>query len=317
MAAKHRSPTGPIRLAIWYGKGGVGKSTTTLMLSLLAARRHEPVLAIDLDPECGSSRDFLGTQLPAVAVNLQTFLESPLPVPPPIIPSGIDCLDLLPCAPDQQRFFRHYPEHSTKLRDALALLPDRYRWILMDVPNQFDNVAELGLIAADYVLLPVELTADCCERVETALASSARPRRSIRGSRYSGPSPLAPCRAPARRRGSRPRSGSSSASTRSRSGGRTSASSRPSCSAPRRRWRRPAATPTTGSCTGRCAAASTPSWPSIHTAHPHALTAPFPPVPCPPRSPPRTARPKSAGSTRLTDASTPPPTCSAAPAPRP
>jgi len=28
------------------------------------------------------------------------------------------------------------------------------------VPNQFDNIAELGLLAADYLLLPVELTAD-------------------------------------------------------------------------------------------------------------------------------------------------------------
>ena len=39
----------------------------------------------------------------------------------------------------------------------------------MDVPNQFDNIAELGLIAADFLLLPVELTADCVERVDTAL----------------------------------------------------------------------------------------------------------------------------------------------------
>ena len=54
---------GPIRLAVWYGKGGVGKSTTTIILSLLAARRGQRVLTIDLDPECGASRDFLGTAL--------------------------------------------------------------------------------------------------------------------------------------------------------------------------------------------------------------------------------------------------------------
>src|SRR4029077_399144 len=56
-----------------------------------------------------------------------------------------------------------------KLRESLALLPPDYDWILMDVPNQFDNVAELGLIAADFLLLPVELTADCVERVQTGL----------------------------------------------------------------------------------------------------------------------------------------------------
>jgi cellulose biosynthesis protein BcsQ len=164
------SPTpAPIRLAIWFGKGGVGKSTTTMMLSLFAAGRGQRVLTIDLDPECGTSRDFLGKQLPQVQENLMTFLESPLPVPPPILPSGIANLDLVPCAPEQQRFFRLFPEKSVKLREALDLLPPTYRWQILDVPNQFDNVAELGLIAADYLILPVELTADCVERVQTAL----------------------------------------------------------------------------------------------------------------------------------------------------
>ncbi len=160
---------GPIRLAVWYGKGGVGKSTTTMMLSLLTARRGYRVLTIDLDPECGTSRDFLGTELGRVHNNLKSFLESPIPAPPPILPSGIERLDLLPSAPDEQRFFRHFPEHSTRLQEGLQLLPSSYHWIIMDIPNQFDNVAELGLIAAEYLILPVELTADCSERVASVV----------------------------------------------------------------------------------------------------------------------------------------------------
>ncbi|MFO0945620.1 MAG: ParA family protein [Planctomycetota bacterium] len=163
------SPAAPFRIAFWYGKGGVGKSTTTLVLSLLAARAGETVLAVDLDPECGTSRDFLGDEARRLPENIQSFLEAPVTTSLPIISSGIDGLDLVPMPPDEQRFFRLYPEHSTRLREGLALLPERYRWILMDVPNQFDNIAELGLIAADYVILPVELTADCLERIPTAL----------------------------------------------------------------------------------------------------------------------------------------------------
>jgi cellulose biosynthesis protein BcsQ len=140
-----------------------------MMLSLFAARRGQRTLTIDLDPECGTSRDFLGKELPNVQTNLKSFLESPVPAPPPVLPSGIEGLDIVPCAPEEQRFFRLYPEKSTKLRDAIDLLPPDYHWILMDVPNQFDNVAELGLIAAEYLILPVELTADCVERVQTAL----------------------------------------------------------------------------------------------------------------------------------------------------
>lgn len=159
----------PVRIAVFYGKGGVGKSTTTMMLSLLAARRGNRVLTVDLDPECGTSRDFLGTEVRNNPHNIKTYLESPLPEPPTVIPSGIENLDILPSCPDEQRFFRHYAEHSTRLQEGLPLLGEKYRWILMDVPNQFDNVAEVGLIAADYVILPVELTADCSERIPTVL----------------------------------------------------------------------------------------------------------------------------------------------------
>src|SRR6266850_2079302 len=186
MPRHDRLRTGPIRLAIWFGKGGVGKSTTTMMLSLFAARRGRRILTIDLDPECGTSRDFLGKELPNVRNNLKTFLESPVPVPPPILHSGIDGLDIVPCAPEEQRFFRLFPEKSSKLREALDLLPPDYSWILMDVPNQFDNIAELGLIAADMVLLPVELSTDCVERVDSVLhivqeARAVNPRLRVLG----------------------------------------------------------------------------------------------------------------------------------------
>lgn len=189
-------PATPHRLAVWYGKGGVGKSTTTLLLSLLLARRNQRVLAVDLDPECGTSRDFLGEELPRLGQNLKTFLEAPLPLPPPIIPSGIRHLDLVPGSPDQQRFFRLYPEQSPRLVEGLALLPPSYEWILMDVPNQFDNIAELGLIAADSLLLPVELTADCVERVPTVLrvieeARSHNPRLRVLGALPLGSTPRA------------------------------------------------------------------------------------------------------------------------------
>jgi len=137
-----------------------------MMLSILAASRKQPVLTIDLDPECGTSRDFLGRGVRSATVNLKTYLESSALEPPPVIPSGIDYLDLLPGSPDSGRFFRHFPEGSLKLREGLDLL-STYGWVFMDVPHQLDNIAQLGLIAADYVVFPLELTEDCLERLPT------------------------------------------------------------------------------------------------------------------------------------------------------
>ena len=79
MSRRNITRSGPIRLAIWFGKGGVGKSTTTLMLSLFAVRAGKRVLAIDLDPECGTSRDFLGRSGALCATIRWILYEEPLP----------------------------------------------------------------------------------------------------------------------------------------------------------------------------------------------------------------------------------------------
>ena len=53
----------------------------------------------------------------------KTLLESPVPLPLPALTTGIEGLYLVAGAPDQQRFFRLYPEHSTRLSESLALSP--------------------------------------------------------------------------------------------------------------------------------------------------------------------------------------------------
>jgi cellulose biosynthesis protein BcsQ len=104
--------TRPIRLAFWMPKGGVGKTTDTLLVSLLAARRGQRVLAVDVDPEAGLSRDVLGPTLPKVTRNLKTFLEAKAPGPPPVLPTTFENLSVLPCPPGEHRFFRLFEEHS-------------------------------------------------------------------------------------------------------------------------------------------------------------------------------------------------------------
>ncbi len=80
--------------------------------------------------------------------NIKTYLESSQPEPLPVIPSGVPHIDLVPGSPDHGRFFRHFPERSPRLRQGLDMLPPKHRWRFMDVPHQFDNIAQLGLIAA-------------------------------------------------------------------------------------------------------------------------------------------------------------------------
>jgi len=127
------------------------------------------VLAVDCDPEAGLSRDMLGPTLSTVPAHLQSFLETPVLTPPPILSTGIDGLSLLPCPQGSHRYFRLFEEHSLRLREGLDLLEHEFDYILLDLANQFDNIAQMGMAAVDYLILPVELTADCADRVEMAL----------------------------------------------------------------------------------------------------------------------------------------------------
>lgn len=162
-------------------KGGVGKTTNASLLSLLLAKAGKRVLTIDLDPEAGLSRDCLGETLGSVAHHLKSFLETQIPSPPPVIPTVVDNISLLPCPRGEFRFFRLFDERSTKLRDGLDLIDDQYDWIVMDLPNQLDNIAQLGMAAADFLVLPIELKADCLDRVEMAMEIIAEARRANPG----------------------------------------------------------------------------------------------------------------------------------------
>jgi cellulose biosynthesis protein BcsQ len=189
---QNHAPARPsYRVAVWYWKGGVGKSTTTIMFSLLAARKGQRVLTVDVDPECGTSRDFLGHAVRGLGRSIRTYLHSDAPEPPPVIHSGVENIDLLPSSPNDIRSFRHFTECSTKLRDGLDLLPAAYDWVFIDVPHQFDNLAQLGLIAADFVILPIELTLDALDRLSTVLEIIEQSRTKNPGLIVLGALPLA------------------------------------------------------------------------------------------------------------------------------
>ena len=77
----------------------------------------------------------------------------------PLIDTGIPRLALLPGFPDDDEFIRLYPTRSRRLRDSLDLVASDVRWVFMDVPHQLSNIAELGLIAADYLILLLSVCA--------------------------------------------------------------------------------------------------------------------------------------------------------------
>jgi cellulose biosynthesis protein BcsQ len=149
-------------LAIANGKGGVGKTSLTANIAVMAANSGWDTLVIDLDPQGNLGADLgyrhLGRSDEGRALSKAVQFEEPLE--PPI--RGIrDHLDAVPGG----RLTRELADVlatrgarvAAKAMDAaLAPLTERYDLILFDCPPGDDVLGDLGLAMARALVIPIK-----------------------------------------------------------------------------------------------------------------------------------------------------------------
>ncbi|MCB9819820.1 ParA family protein [Candidatus Nomurabacteria bacterium] len=147
-----------IVISVTNQKGGVGKTTTAVNVAYYLAKSGKKTLLIDFDPQ-GNATSGLGIDKQALdgktmsevmghGVNLQDI----------IVPSGQKNLDLAPTTPELANTEVELAQAShrfTRLRNAIASVHG-YDYIVIDSPPSLSLLTVNGLIAARYVLLPVQ-----------------------------------------------------------------------------------------------------------------------------------------------------------------
>lgn len=145
-------------IAVTNQKGGVGKTTSAVNIAYYLAKSGKRVLLVDLDPQ-GNATSGLGIDKINLQVTMGEVLLQNASLEEAILQTEHKNLSLAPTTAHlanvevelaglQQKFSR--------LKLALATVADKFDFIIIDNPPSLSLLTVNGLIAAKYILLPVQ-----------------------------------------------------------------------------------------------------------------------------------------------------------------
>ena len=156
-------------------KGGVGKTTTAVNLCYYLAKDKFKTLLVDFDPQGNATsglgfdkvHDKLDTTMTDVILGAATLAEI-------IKPTKHKNYDLAPTTPELANAeieITNQPKKFTRLRDAVRTVEGNYDYIVIDLPPSLSLLTVNGMIASNYLLLPVQTEFYALEGVAQLLES--------------------------------------------------------------------------------------------------------------------------------------------------
>ena len=159
-------------IAITNQKGGVGKTTTTLNVSSALAFMGYRVLLIDTDPQAHSTISVVNDPSKIQKSLYDVMMNPSLRIESVISESNVPGLEVaiskISMAKLEPSLIGEIDGHY-RLRDVLQPVRNKYEFIFIDTPPTLGLITLNSLVAADYILIPIQSAYLCMEGTDDLL----------------------------------------------------------------------------------------------------------------------------------------------------
>lgn len=170
-------------ITLFNQAGGVAKTTVTQNLGYHLSLRQHRVLLVDIDPQA-SLTNFMGLEPADLDQTIYTALvprneltEAELPIHKSIHGMDLVPANILLANAEQELIFAELRE--LRLQQVLASIQQDYDYILIDCPPSLGILSQISLVAANYILVPIQCQFKALKGTDSLLNTIARVRKRL------------------------------------------------------------------------------------------------------------------------------------------